>query len=122
MSGFTESSNSDPPALVYFNQAMDAFDGGAHELSEELCRKAATLYEQEGIDEVSAVYRQLGLIAYWRADCDASEQWYRKSLEIDEKNGNERGAAKTFHYLGATANVRESVTFDPQGYVASWVG
>ena len=83
MDDFTDSSNSDTPALAYFNQAMDAFDRGNNELSEELCRKAAKLYEQAGRDEVSAVYRQLGLIAYWRPDCDGAERWFRKSLEIE---------------------------------------
>ena len=49
----------------------------------------------------------MGLIAYWRGDFDAAEEWYRKSLEIDERNGDEHGAAKTYHYLSAVAIGRE---------------
>ena len=46
---------------------------------------------------------QLGLIAYWRGNLGGAERWYRKSLEIDERNGDERQAAATCHYLGAAA-------------------
>ena len=31
------------------------------------------------------------------------KQWYKKSLDIDEKQGNEHGAAKTYHQLGRIA-------------------
>jgi tetratricopeptide (TPR) repeat protein len=95
MSDFTESSNNDTPALAYYVQAISAFEQGRRAYSEELCRKAVELYERAGKDEVSEVYGQLGLIAHCRGDFDAAEKWYRKTLEIVERNGNEQGAAKT---------------------------
>jgi tetratricopeptide (TPR) repeat protein len=106
MSDFTESSNRDTRASADFNQAIDAFDRGELEFS-ELCRKALELCEPAGQDEVSAVYGRLGGIAYWRGDFHAAEEWYRKSLEIDQRIGDEHGAATTCHYLSATANARE---------------
>jgi hypothetical protein len=62
MSGFTESSDNDTPALTYYVQAINAFEQGNAEYAEVLCQKAAKLYERAGNDEVSAVYIQLGLI------------------------------------------------------------
>jgi len=105
MSGFTDSRNSDTHALPRFNQAIDAFDRGELEFS-ELCRKALESCEQAGQDEVSVVCGRLGGIAYRRGDFDAAEQWYRKSLGIDERTGNEHGAATTCHYLSFVADGR----------------
>ena len=36
-------------------------------------------------------------------DFAQAEQWYRKSLAISEKQGNEHGAASTYHQLGSIA-------------------
>ncbi len=41
-----------------------------------------------------------------RDDFDAAEEWYRKSLEIEERLGNERGTASTYHQLGTVAGKR----------------
>ena len=38
-------------------------------------------------------YHQHGTVAEQRRDLDAAEAWYRKSLEIEERQGNEHGAA-----------------------------
>lgn len=76
MSDLTESSNDDTSALAFFHQASDAFDREDFEEAEELSRKAAKLFEQSGSDEVAKVYDQLGGIAYWRGDLDATEKWY----------------------------------------------
>ena len=40
-------------------------------------------------------------------DFAAAEQWYRKSLAIKEKQGNERGSAITYGQLGVLAGVQE---------------
>ena len=42
------------------------------------------------------------MIAEERRDFAAAEQWYRKSLAIEEKHGNEHDAASTYHQLGMT--------------------
>ena len=40
------------------------------------------------------------MITAQQSDVAAAEQWYRKSLAIKEKQGNEHGAALTYHQLG----------------------
>ena len=45
ISDFTESGNGD--ALAYYIQAINAFDQGDLQYSEELCRNAAKLYERQ---------------------------------------------------------------------------
>jgi hypothetical protein len=63
MSDPTESSNNDTPASDYYEQSIDAAHRGEFEYAEELCRKAAKLYEQAGEDEVAKIYCQLGRIS-----------------------------------------------------------
>ena len=48
-------------------------------------------------------YHQLGRIAEEQRDFPTAEDWYRKSLAIEEKQGNEHGAAITYHQLGIIA-------------------
>ena len=43
------------------------------------------------------------MIAQDQRDFAQAEQWYRKSLAITEKLGNEHGAASTYHQLGIIA-------------------
>ena len=50
-----------------------------------------------------AAYHQLGMIAQEQRDFASAEQWYRKALAIEEKQGDEHGAAITYHYLGSIA-------------------
>jgi hypothetical protein len=47
------------------------------------------------------------MIAQEQRDFGAAEQWYRKSLAISEKQGNEYGAATTYAQLGILASMRE---------------
>ncbi len=51
-------------------------------------------------------YHQLGRIAQERRNFTAAEDWYRKSLAVEEKLGNEHGAASTYHQLGWVAQER----------------
>ncbi len=56
-------------------------------------------------DELGAArtYHQLGIIAEAQRDFSQAEQWYKKSLEISERQRNEHGAASTYHQLGMIA-------------------
>jgi len=55
----------------------------------------------------AAAYHQLGTIALQQRDFAPAEAWFRKSLAIEEKQGNEEhGAASTYHNLGAIAQER----------------
>jgi len=47
------------------------------------------------------------MVAQEQRDLAAAEQWYRKSLAISEKQGNEHGAASTYCQLGILAGRRE---------------
>ncbi len=51
-------------------------------------------------------YHQLGMIAEQQRDFAAAEQWYRKSLAIREKQGDEHGAASTYGQLGILAGLQ----------------
>ena len=51
----------------------------------------------------AVTYHQLGRIAEEQRDFAAAEGWYRRSLEIKERRGNEHGAASTYHQLGRIA-------------------
>ena len=106
MSDVTDSSNGDNPAASYYKQAGDAFGRGELERAEELCRKAASLYEQAGDEEVSRVYLLLGAIAYYRSHLDTAERWYHKALEIDERNGNELTAPTIYDNLAQVVSDR----------------
>jgi len=48
----------------------------------------------------------LGTLAQERRDFVAAEACYRRSLAIKEKQGNEHGAATTYHQLGTLAQER----------------
>jgi len=103
MGDFAKSSNDDTPASALREQAKEALDRGELDFAEELLRKAVKLLEEAGEDEASKAYSGLGIIAGRRRDLDAADEWYRKSLEIDERSGNECGAAKTYHNLSLVA-------------------
>jgi tetratricopeptide (TPR) repeat protein len=49
------------------------------------------------------------MVAQARRDLDAAEKWYRKSLEIAERLGDEHGAAITYHQLGMVAQARRDL-------------
>ena len=48
-----------------------------------------------------------GCIAHEQRDFAGAEQWYRKSLEIKERRGDEHGAASTYGQLGILAGFQE---------------
>jgi tetratricopeptide (TPR) repeat protein len=56
---------------------------------------------------VASTCHQLGVIAQEQRDFAAAEQWYRKSLAIREKQGDENGAACAYHNLGKVAEQQE---------------
>lgn len=52
---------------------------------------------------------QLGAIAQERRRFDEAEDWYRRSLDVDERMGNERGVASRLGQLGLLAEARGDV-------------
>jgi tetratricopeptide (TPR) repeat protein len=55
---------------------------------------------------ISVLYHQLGMTAQDRGRLDEADDWYRKSLTINEELGNRPGMATTYHQLGTTAQHR----------------
>ena len=56
--------------------------------------------------EMSAAYHQLGTVAQERGELGTAQDWYRKSLAIEEELGDRPGMAKTYHQLGIVAQER----------------
>jgi tetratricopeptide (TPR) repeat protein len=67
-------------------------------------------------ESVAGAYHQLGMVTQERRDFEAAEQWYRKSLAISERQGNERGSAGTYHQLGLVAQERRDFEGAEQWY------
>jgi tetratricopeptide (TPR) repeat protein len=55
---------------------------------------------------IAVIYHELGWTAQDRGRLDEAEDWYRKSLTIDEELGNRPGMAGGYHHLGWTAQDR----------------
>ena len=63
----------------------------------------------------------MGMIAQQQRDFAAAEGWYTKSLEIKEKQGNQHGAASTYHQLGRVAQERQQSEVSGEWFVKSIV-
>jgi tetratricopeptide (TPR) repeat protein len=55
---------------------------------------------------LGVIYHQLGIAAGKRGRLDDAEDWYRKSLAIEEELGNRPGMADSYHVLGSVALLR----------------
>ena len=64
----------------------------------------------------AVAYHHLGMIAQQQRDFVAAQQWYRKSLAIEEKHGNEHIAAGTYHQLGRIAQEQRDFAAAEQWY------
>ena len=64
------------------------------------------------------------MIAQEQRDFASAEQWYRKALAIEEKQGDEHGAASTYHQLGMIAQEQRDFASAEQWYrkaLAIWI-
>jgi tetratricopeptide (TPR) repeat protein len=68
-----------------------------------------------------AYLHQLGILAQDRGDYPAAETWYRQSLTINERLGNQAGMATTWSQLGllraAQDRLMEAISFHVQALV-----
>ena len=55
---------------------------------------------------IAVTYHRLGMTAQARGRLDEAEDWYRKSLAIEEELGDRPSMAMTYHQLGYTAQDR----------------
>jgi tetratricopeptide (TPR) repeat protein len=108
--------------IAALTQSMAAFAlnsrnfADAERLFRRLAEHCVRVKDLEG--EASA-YHQLGMVAQEPRDFDRAEQWYLKSLAIEEKLGNESGAAITYHQLGMVAQERRNFDRAEQWYLKS---
>ena len=58
--------------------------------------------------QVASIYHNLGMIAQGRGQNDQAEDWYLRSLRINEHLKNEAESADNYHQLGLIAQSRES--------------
>ncbi|MGI9178947.1 MAG: CHAT domain-containing protein [Longimicrobiaceae bacterium] len=65
---------------------------------------------------LAAAYHQLGIVEQLRGELDAAEQWYRRSLEIEEALGNRPGMAQSYHQLGIVEQSRGELDAAEQWY------
>ena len=66
-----------------------------------------TAQEISALRNAAVAFHQIGNIASQRRQFDESGKWYRSSLEIEEKIGDEHDQAKTLHQLGYIAQERQ---------------
>ena len=55
---------------------------------------------------MAASYHQLGILAQDRGDYDEAARQYQRSLDINERLGNQAGMASSYHQLGILAQDR----------------
>ena len=75
-----------------------------------------TLSDPEVEPKIAVGYYLLGRIAQERQRFDEAEQWYRKSLEINERLGSERGATGDYQALGMIAQEQQQFDKAEQWY------
>ncbi len=89
-------------------QASRQQGAGQPDQAAQVYRRAlAYLQDQPATDwtreSIAVIYHQLGMTAQARGRLDEAEDWYRKSLAIDEELGNRPGMAIGYHQLGMIA-------------------
>jgi tetratricopeptide (TPR) repeat protein len=67
-------------------------------------------------NRLAVVYHELGRVVQHRGDLAAAEQWYCKSLEIEEALGYRPGMASSYHQLGILAHERGDLAAAEEWY------
>ena len=70
-------------------------------------------------DDLAKLTQSLAIFAQNSHNFATAEQWYKKSLAIEEKQGNEHGAATTYHQLGIIAQEQRDFATAEQWYKKS---
>ena len=66
-----------------------------------------TVSDEDVQTQRASTYHYLGLASHYRAAYEEAEDWYRKSLEINEPLGYEAESADNHHQLGLLAHARK---------------
>ncbi|MEU4349131.1 tetratricopeptide repeat protein [Streptomyces sp. NPDC023838] len=76
-------------------------------------------------------YHQIGMVAQHRGRLEEAEEWYRKSLAIEELLANRSGMASSYHQLGIVSQLRGRMAEAEEWYrkslaitqeLGNWVG
>jgi tetratricopeptide (TPR) repeat protein len=78
---------------------------GAYRREEQLCREAL-IWLPERSAQAAVFLHQLGILAYRRSNYDQAQDWYKRSLQIEEELGNRENMARAYHQLGVVAQQR----------------
>ena len=94
------------------HQATRQKNAGQPDQAAQAYRRAlAYLHDQPATDwtrgNIAVISHQLGMTAQARGRLDEAQDWYRKSLAINEELGNRPGMASTYAQLGLLAETRQ---------------
>ncbi|MCL1816607.1 MAG: tetratricopeptide repeat protein [Clostridiales bacterium] len=87
-------------------QSLASYAHNTYNFSEEelfLKQLAETASIYDSLDSQAAAYHQLGMIAQKRRDFTLAESWYKQSLTLKFKIGQEQSTVITYHQLGLLA-------------------
>ncbi|MFD9563189.1 tetratricopeptide repeat protein [Streptomyces sp. NPDC059994] len=65
---------------------------------------------------IATGYHQIGMVAQHRGRLEEAEEWYHKSLAIEEGLGNRTGMAGSYHQLGIVSQLRGRMTQAEEWY------
>jgi len=108
--------------VLALTQALAAYAKNTRNFSEAdrmfiQLAEAAKEYDEVGWE--SPAYHQLGNVALTRRELASAEEWYKKSLDISLKHGDEHGAARTYHQLGRVVEERREFAVAEEWYKKS---
>ncbi|PKV86344.1 tetratricopeptide repeat protein [Streptomyces sp. TLI_146] len=66
--------------------------------------------------KLASVYHQIGMVAQHRGRLTEAEEWYLKSLAIEELIDNQDGMASSYHQLGIVSQLRGRMTEAEEWY------
>jgi tetratricopeptide (TPR) repeat protein len=99
------------------NQLIGALDlSGAEGLYDGIRQVLEASDSEQAPPRLAVTYHQLGMLAEERGDFGAAEEWYLKSLEIEEGLGNRSGMSISYHQLGMLAEDRGDLASAEEWY------
>ena len=97
-------------------QQLDAAEHTYRQIADALATQPDTPTRDS---HLATAYHQLGRVAEERGELDTAEQWYQRSLTIEEQLGNQPGMASSYHQLGMVAQDRGELDTAEQWYQRS---
>ena len=83
---------------------------GAEAIYESIRQALVQSDSQTAHGQLATLYHELGMVAQQRWDLSSAENWYNKSLEINEALGNGPGTAVSYYQLGIVSQRRGNLS------------